>query len=133
MESVNKSLYLAYKNTNFGAKSSAGRSALVYPLNLGRLPLRPQLPVELPGNVQGQLGEADGLQVAEDGDNDAVGRVALCVRVFLAAAIPGNDEEDAGSADAAAGVEGTKFLAVQVKCKMAVQSASTSELQPSNQ
>ena len=123
MESVNKCLYLAYKNTNFGAKSSAGRSALVYPLNLGRLPLRPQLPVKLPGNVQGQLGEADGLQVAEDGDHDAVRRVALGARVVNATVtgIPGNDEEYAGGADSAAGVEGTKFLGVQVKWKMAVQ------------
>ena len=124
MESVNKYLYLAYKNTNFGAKSShytssISRSALVNPLNLCRLPLRrPQLPVELPGNVQGQLGETDGLQVAEDGHHDAVRRrVALGARVVRPAltGIPGNDEEDAGGADGAASVQGTKFLGVQVK------------------
>ena len=105
------------------------RSALVNPLNLGRLPLRrPQLPVELPGNVQGQLGETDGLQVAEDGHHDAVRRVALCARVVHATltGIPGNDEEDAGSADGAAGVEGTKFLAVR-------SSGRWQYIQPSNQ
>ena len=88
-------------------------SALVYPLYLDR-PLRPQFLVELPGNVQGQLGEPDRLQVADDGHHDAVGRVVPCSGVDFGrgAAIPGNDEEDAGSADGASRVKGTKFLTV---------------------
>ena len=92
-------------------------SALVYPLYLDR-PLRPQFLVELPGYVQGQLGEPDRLQVADDGHHDALGRrvVPYCRGVDFgrgaAAAFSGNDEEDAGSADGAAGVKGTKFLKV---------------------
>ena len=85
-------------------------SALVYPLYLDR-PLRPQFLVELPGYVQSQLGEPNRLQIADDGHDDAVGRVAFAV-IGRGAAIPGDDEEDAGGADGPAGVEGTKLLRV---------------------
>ena len=60
------------------------------------------------------------MQVADDGHHDALGRrVVPCCRgvdfgrgAAAAAAFSGNDEEDAGSADGAAGVKGTKFLKV---------------------